>query len=167
MNAHSTSKAYLTGLKLLWQGNAQESSSHFSRLANKPFPFADTQLTRKTARQWLQKHARGQQRAGLVASSGAIRLRADGLELSSGFRQGNREIYVNWFCHAITRQTKFRSSKSTRSRSIRVWQCQGLELDCSLVFAGGGDFSYDTWQQATKCQQMGVRLCILVDAVDV
>src|ERR1035437_10297116 len=70
------------------------------------FPFA---LTRSlaTAREWLHKRARGRQRAGLVASSGALRLRADGLELSSGFRQGNRDIYVNWF---LNRPPDIRSS---------------------------------------------------------
>ncbi|MDA8638034.1 DUF2075 domain-containing protein, partial [Rhodospirillales bacterium] len=42
-------------------------------------------LTRSlsTARQWLQDHARGSERYGLVASSGAYRLRPDGLNVKA------------------------------------------------------------------------------------
>jgi hypothetical protein len=101
------------------------------------FPF---NLTRSlpTARLWLQKHARGQQRAGLVASSGAIRLRADGLELSSGFRQGNRDIYVNWF---LNHPPDIRSSNQLEVAASE-FECQGLELDW-VGLCWGGDFSYD------------------------
>ena len=101
------------------------------------FPFALTRSL-QTARQWLQKHARGQQRAGLVASSGAIRLRADGLELSSGFRQGNRDIYVNWF---LNRPPDIRSSNQLEVAASE-FECQGLELDW-VGLCWGGDFSYD------------------------
>jgi hypothetical protein len=101
------------------------------------FPFA---LTRSlpTARQWLQKHSRGQQRSGLVASSGAIRLRAHGLELSSGFRQGNRDIYVNWFLNHLP---DIRSSNQLEVAASE-FECQGLELDW-VGLCWGGDFTYD------------------------
>ena len=101
------------------------------------FPFT---LTRSlpTTRQWLRKHARGQQRAGLVASSGAIRLRADGLELSSGFRQGNRDIYVNWF---LNHPPDIRSSNQLEVAASE-FECQGLELDW-VGLCWGGDFSFD------------------------
>ena len=101
------------------------------------FPFA---LTRSlaTAREWLHKRARGRQRAGLVASSGALRLRADGLELSSGFRQGNRDIYVHWF---LVHPPDIRSSNQLEVAASE-FECQGLELDW-IGLCWGGDFSFD------------------------
>jgi hypothetical protein len=101
------------------------------------FPFA---LTRSlaTARDWLHKRARGRQRAGLVASSGALRLRADGLELSSGFRQGNRDIYVHWF---LAHPPDIRSSNQLEVAASE-FECQGLELDW-IGLCWGGDFSFD------------------------
>ncbi len=101
------------------------------------FPFA---LTRSltTARGWVREHARGQQRAGLVASSGAIRLRADGLELSSGFRQGNRDMFVHWF---LAHPPDVRSSNQLEVAASE-FECQGLELDW-IGLCWGGDFSFD------------------------
>jgi DUF2075 family protein len=101
------------------------------------FPFAITRSI-ATARKWLHKRARGQQRAGLVASSGAIRLRADGLELSSGFRQGNRDIYVHWF---LAHPPDIRSSNQLEVAASE-FECQGLELDW-IGLCWGGDFSFD------------------------
>lgn len=101
------------------------------------FPLA---LTRSlsTAREWLRTHARGQQRAGLVASSGAIRLRPDGLELSSGFRQGNRDMYVHWF---LALPPDVRSSNQLEVAASE-FECQGLELDW-IGACWSGDFPFD------------------------
>lgn len=100
-------------------------------------PFA---LTRSlpTAREWLRQHTRGQQRAGLVASSGALRLRADGLELSSGFRQGNRDMFVHWF---LAQPPDIRSSNQLEVAASE-FECQGLELDW-VGICWGGDLPYD------------------------
>jgi hypothetical protein len=102
------------------------------------FPFG---LTRSlpTARVWLREHTRGQQRAGLIASSGALRLRADGLELSSGFRQGNRDMFVHWF---LAHPPDVRSSNQLEVAASE-FECQGLELDW-IGLCWGGDFSFDT-----------------------
>jgi hypothetical protein len=102
------------------------------------FPFA---LTRSlaTARAWLHKQTRGQQRCGLVASSGALRLRAEGLELSSGFRQGNRDMYVNWF---LNLPPDVRSSNQLEVAASE-FECQGLELDYVGV-CWVGDLLFDT-----------------------
>jgi schlafen family protein len=103
----------------------------------KNFPFALTRSL-ETARAWLREHARGYQRSGLVASSGALRLRADGLELSSGFRQGNRDMFVNWF---LNLPPDVRSSNQLEAAASE-FECQGLELDwVGLCWAG--DFSFD------------------------
>jgi hypothetical protein len=101
------------------------------------FPLA---LTRSlaTARAWLREHARGQQRAGLVASSGALRLRADGLELSSGFRQGNRDMFVHWFLALLP---DVRSSNQLEVAASE-FECQGLELDW-IGLCWGADFPFD------------------------
>jgi hypothetical protein len=101
------------------------------------FPVA---LTRSlaTARAWLRERARGLRRCGLVASSGAIRLRADGLELSSGFRQGNRDLYVHWF---LDDPSDVRSSNQLEVAASE-FECQGLELDWVGV-CWGGDFVSD------------------------
>ncbi len=97
-------------------------------------------LTRSlgTARAWLQGHRRGLRRCGLVASSGAIRLRPHGLELSSGFRQGNRDIYVHWF---LAHPPDVRSSNQLEVAASE-FECQGLKLDWVGVW-WGGDFTFD------------------------
>lgn len=101
------------------------------------FPMA---LTRSlaTARKWLREHTRGMRRCGLVASSGAVRLRPDGLELSSGFRQGNRDLYVHWF---LAQPPDVRSSDQLEVAASE-FECQGLELDWVGV-CWGGDFAFD------------------------
>lgn len=116
-------------------GNVVKASSIVPELRN--FPFA---LTRSltTARAWLNKQARGQQRVGLVASSGALRLRADGLELSSGFRQGNRDMFVHWF---LAHPPDVRSSNQLEVAASE-FECQGLELDW-IGLCWGGDFMRD------------------------
>ena len=101
------------------------------------FPFTLTRSLTE-ARGWLRQRARGQQRAGLVASSGALRLRADGLELSSGFRQGNRDMFVHWF---LALPPDVRSSNQLEIAASE-FECQGLELDWVGV-CWGGDFTYD------------------------
>jgi hypothetical protein len=116
-------------------GDAAKAAAIVPHLHNLPFA-----LTRSlsTTREWLRQHARGQQRAGLVASSGALRLRADGLELSSGFRQGNRDMYVHWF---LDHWPDIRSSNQLEIAASE-FECQGLELDW-VGICWGGDFSYD------------------------
>ena len=101
------------------------------------FPLA---LTRSltSARSWLREHTRGRRRCGLVASSGALRLRTDGLELSSGFRQGNRDMYVHWF---LAEPPDVRSSNQLEVAASE-FECQGLELDW-VGTCWGGDFTFD------------------------
>jgi hypothetical protein len=96
-------------------------------------------LTRSlsTAREWLRDKTRGLQRCGLVASSGGLRLRAEGLELSSGFRR-NRDLYVNWF---LNDPTDVRSSNQLEVAASE-FECQGLELDW-VGLCWSGDFTFD------------------------
>ena len=127
----------------------------------KDFPFAITRSL-ATARAWLQKHARGQQRAGLVASSGAIRLRPDGLELSSGFRQGNRDMYVRWF---LDLPPDVRSSNQLEVVASE-FECQGLELDW-VGICWSGDFQFDAVNNAWLYRRFsGSAWGIMKDGID-
>ena len=92
-------------------------------------------LTRdlETVRRWLRSHADGSQRSGLLASSGARRLRAHGIEVSSAFRKGYS--YVDWF---------LKGKEDSRTSSMlevaaTEFECQGLELDWTGI-CWGGDF---------------------------
>lgn len=116
-------------------GDAEKAAAIIPKL--REFPL---ELTRSLsiARGWLKRHARGQQRAGLVASSGAVRLRPEGLELSSAFRQGNRNMYVHWF---LAPPPDVRSSNQLEVAATE-FECQGLELDWVGV-CWGGDFLFD------------------------
>lgn len=117
-------------------GNAGQAKSLSSELDEFPLVMTRDLLV---AREWLHDHTRGLRRCGLVASSGAIRLRANGLELSSGFRQGNRDLFVHWF---LNLPPDIRSSNQLEVAASE-FECQGLELDWVGV-CWGGDLSFDT-----------------------
>lgn len=85
------------------------------------------------AKEWLTTHTRGLRRSGLLASSGALRLRADGIELTSGFRQGSKKLYVDWFLNDLS---DIRSSNQLEVAATE-YECQGLELDLSCICWGG------------------------------
>lgn len=108
------------------------------------FPLA---LTRSldTARSWLRAHTRGLRRSGLVASSSATRLRAHGIELSSGFRQENRDMYAHWY---LAPPSDIRASNQLEVAASE-FECQGLELDWVGV-CWGGDLTFGSvttpWQ---------------------
>jgi len=78
------------------------------------------------AKTWLTEHctdANGSGLYGLVASSGALRLRAYGIEVSSQFRTGIR--YEDWF---LMERADVRSSQKLEVAATE-FECQGLELD--------------------------------------
>lgn len=122
-------------VEAMLSGNAQKASDIVPSISN--FPIT---LTRSltTAREWLRKQTRGFRRCGLVASAGATRLRRYGIELSSGFRQGNRDLYVRWF---LEWPPDVRSSNQLEVVASE-FECQGLELDW-LGVCWGGDFTFD------------------------
>lgn len=83
-------------------------------------------LTRNlsTARKWLCQQQRGKRRSGLLATAGALRLRAEGIELSPGFR-GNKGQYENWF---LSPDGDCRASNQLEVAASQ-FECQGLEID--------------------------------------
>ena len=88
-------------------------------------------------RSWLKQNARGLRRAGLLASSKASRLLAEGLGSSLTVEDKNK--ICHWYLKPID---DYRSSNSLEI-TANEYTCQGLELD----FAGvcwGGDFMRTT-----------------------
>jgi hypothetical protein len=84
-----------------------------------------------TARDWLRVRSEGVQRCGLLASSGALRLRPHGIEVSTGFRHGFP--YEQWFL------ADARDPRSSMSLEVAAteFECQGLELDWTCICWGG------------------------------
>jgi hypothetical protein len=93
------------------------------------------------ARNWLRAKSEGVQRCGLLASSGALRLRPHGIEVSTGFRHGF--AYEQWF---LAERQDPRSSMSLEVAATE-FECQGLELDWTCI-CWGGDFVRSAKQEA-------------------
>lgn len=96
------------------------------------------------ARNWLADRQETTQRTGLLASSGAIRLRAFGLELSRAFRKGIS--YPNWFLKPLG---DVRSSYQLEVAATE-FDCQGLEIDWACV-CWGGDYMIDPATKKWDC----------------
>lgn len=97
-------------------------------------------------RAWLKSQTLGHRRSGLVASSGARRLRADGLGVSLNAQELND--VVNWY---LKPQGDVRSS-SALEVTANEYTCQGLELDY-VGMCWGGDLTWNTaarnWEPKT------------------
>jgi hypothetical protein len=85
----------------------------------------------QTARLWLRSAARGDRRYGLVASSGARRLRADGLGQILSATDG--DSIAHWY---LKPPGDIRSSYALEVPA-NEYTCQGLELDFVAVCWGG------------------------------
>lgn len=99
-----------------------------------------------TARRWLMACSDASQRAGLLASSGALRLRAYGIEVSSGFRQGYP--YADWF---LAGYDDTRSSTRLEVAATE-FECQGLEIDWAGV-CWGDDLVIDPARSTWVCRK--------------
>ncbi len=116
-------------------------------------------LTRelKTAKTWLRDNTRGLDRCGLVASSGATRLRAYGLETATSFHRDYP--YELWF---LNPKGDVRSSHQLEVLATE-FEIQGLELD-HVGLCWGGDFLWSRGDQrwrfqtfvGTKWREIGV-----------
>ncbi len=117
-------------------GNAPVARSCFA--GNREFPVVCTRDL-NVARTWLSAQSGDVPypgRSGLVASSGALRLRAYRLEVSTGFRHGFQ--YEEWF---LAPPSDVRSAP-TLEVAATEFECQGLELDWVGV-CWGDDFLFD------------------------
>jgi hypothetical protein len=104
------------------------------------FPIVLTRDLRK-AKEWLLNQARGERRCGLVASSGATRLRAFGIETSMAIREAYS--YPYWF---LKPRGDIRSSYQLEVVATE-FEIQGLELDL-VGLCWGGDL---VWDRLLKC----------------
>lgn len=99
----------------------------------------------ETARSWLRMHnyLNPEQRTGLIASSSDLRLRAYGIEMSTGFHRGF--AFERWFLDPMD---DIRSSYLLEVAASE-FECQGLELDWVGVCWGGDltpDEDFSTWK---------------------
>jgi hypothetical protein len=123
-------------VKFVLEGNSEAARQLFKGASE--FPVAMTRDL-AVAREWLRAHSDGERLSGcsgLLASSGALRLRAYGIEVSSGFRRGYP--YEEWFLRAAG---DTRSSSSLEVAATE-FECQGLELDWAGV-CWGDDMVFD------------------------
>jgi len=84
-----------------------------------------------TLKTWLKKRCRGGHRVGLLNSSGAVRLTADGLPASP--RSNELDQVAHWF---LRPSGDFRSSNSLET-PLTEFVCQGLEIDYAGLCWGG------------------------------
>jgi hypothetical protein len=90
----------------------------------------------RRAKEWLSENTRGERRCGLVASSGATRLRAFGIETSMAIREAYS--YPHWF---LKPRRDVRSSYQLEVVATE-FEIQGLELDL-VGLCWGGDLIWD------------------------
>lgn len=110
------------------EGEADEAAELKSRLE---FPVFLTRSL-EMARRMLRQHALGESRCGLVGSSGAARLRAEGLEPDSNFHA--EYPWEHWY---LAERTDVRSSAQLEVFATE-FEIQGLELDW-IGLCWGGD----------------------------
>jgi hypothetical protein len=122
-------------------GLRPEDATRLAAAFHREFPLFITRDL-STARRLLREFCGEDHRCGLLASSGALRLRVDGVELSPSFRGGYS--YEHWF---LSGGGDIRSSSQLEVAATE-FECQGLELDWVGV-CWGGDFTVDgtgVWQ---------------------
>ena len=115
-----------------------DAPSAAARKAQESFPIL---LTRSLVdlRELLKQNTLGQSRCGLVASSGAARLRAEGLEPDSTFH--GEYPWDHWY---LAERSDVRSSYQLEVFATE-FEIQGLELDW-IGLCWGGDFIWDAAQ---------------------
>lgn len=127
------------------EGNAARASSLLPPILSRYPLFLSRDLA--AVRRWLRTTARGSERFGLVASSGAHRLRPDGIHIKAAIDPSN------WF---LNDRTDVRSAYYLEEVGTE-FDVQGLELDWSgvcwdanLRYVGGAwqchNFRGDRWQ---------------------
>jgi len=147
-------RSYETDVTAAWvnavlDGRAEEAN----KLAADRLP---VHLTRdiQVARSWLLAAAMGNRRAGLVASSGAARLRADGVETPT-FDFSRGIDYVKWFLEPAG---DHRSSNQLEV-ALSEFEMQGLEIDVAGLL-WGGDLVFPEGQVVARSLR-GQKWCVV------
>ena len=134
-------------VKNIIDNNPQKSKELWSEI-KQDYPILVTRNL-ETARNWLKKQSRGSERIGLVASSGATRLRPHGIHIKSSIDP------KNWFLNG---KNDVRSSYCLEEAATE-FDIQGLELDWTCV-AWDADFRFqnEDWEykkfRGTKWQNV-------------
>lgn len=117
-------------IKAVLDVDTEKAKQLFSKIKEK-YPIL---LTRnlEEAKSWTKDHCMGTMRYGLVASSGALRLKPRGIFVK------NEISVANWF---LNDKTDVRSSYYLED-VVSEFDIQGLELDYTIV-AWDGDFRFD------------------------
>jgi len=115
--------------------NVEEAKSIFQEI-QKEYPIVLTRNLKK-AKAWLRTKSKGSERTGIIASSGARRLRALGIDVK------NEISAPNWF---LNDKTDIRSSYFLEDVATE-FDIQGLEIDWALM-AWGANFHMenDAWK---------------------
>ena len=137
-------RSYETDVTAAWvnailDGRAEEANT----LATRGLPIHVTRDI-QVARSWLHAKAKGNWRAGLVASSGAARLRADGVETPTFNFLGGID-YVKWFLEPAG---DHRSSNQLEV-ALSEFEMQGLEIDV-VGRLWGGDLIFPNGQVVAR-----------------
>ena len=104
----------------------------------KDFPIVLTR-NKEDAKQWINNKKRGSERTGIVISSSARRLRANGIDSENGIRSNSDKSKItNWF---LGDENDIRSSTFLEIPATQ-FAIQGLELDW-ICLAWGGDLSHN------------------------
>lgn len=116
-------------VKALLDGDTQAAQVLQQRIQNK-YPIVITRDLRK-AKSWVRERCQGTTRYGLLASSGALRLKPEGIFVK------NDITVANWFLNS---KDDVRSSYMLED-VVSEFDIQGLELDYSIV-AWDADYRY-------------------------
>src|SRR5258708_15180323 len=129
-----------TWVNRVLEGNAIGAARLSQRFAKFPILLSrDLPETKK----WLLQNTRGHRRCGLVASSGAVRLRAYGIETSSAITEAYS--YTHWF---LASRGDVRASYQLENVATE-FEIQGLELDI-VGLCWGGDLTWDKKSSAWR-----------------
>jgi DUF2075 family protein len=126
----------------LLEVNKDNAKNLFNRII-KHYPLAITR-DYNTAKEWLKTKAKGNERIGILVSSGARRLRPLGIDSENGIRSDSgKDKISHWF---LNNKDDIRSSSFLELPATQ-FAVQGLELDW-VCLGWGGDLSFNgnTWE---------------------
>lgn len=165
LHLNSNLRAYRNDLHGTWVAALLDGSIDKAHEIASEMEHTPALVTRELSKmkEWLKARRRGDQRIGLLASSGATRLVADGVPPSP--RSDDLGTVVHWF---LKPEGDFRSSNALET-PLSEFVCQGLEID----YAGlcwGNDLIWDnqkwvprkmrapTWQTLRKGVEQRYRI---------
>lgn len=142
LHLSNSMRAYRNSIQEKWvaallRGEIADANAMASRLEHPPAYLA---RDISAAREWLRQRRRGGRSVGLLASSGAVRLVADGIPPSP--RSNELDAIGHWF---LKPHDDFRSAGALET-PMSEFGCQGLELDY-VGLCWGGDLIWreDEW----------------------